>query len=157
MRKAADRHDAGDNGNVDACRFTFVDEAIVRIGIVEILRDRRIRTCVNLALECREIFLRTFRLRMDFRIGGNLNYEVPAEFLANEVDKLIRKAKFARRSKPGREVTAQGNEMTYAVVFITLQPLPDVFARRCHARNMRRGRMTHGANVEHRAERALTR
>src|SRR6185295_10830195 len=41
LGKVADRHDAGDDRQSDARRLAGVDEAVVGVGVVEILRDRR--------------------------------------------------------------------------------------------------------------------
>ena len=69
LREAADRHDARHDRNVDPGVRGGVDEMPVRIGIEEVLRDRRVRAGVDLALERGQVLVRRARLRMDFRVA----------------------------------------------------------------------------------------
>ena len=71
----------GTIGHVEAHRFAFVDEIEIRVGVEEILRDRRIRAGFDLALECGQVLLRAPRLRMVFGISRDFDEEVAAEFL----------------------------------------------------------------------------
>jgi len=71
----------------------------VRVGVVKVLRDRRISAGFGLALEREQILLRAARLGMVFGIGGDLDVKRAAEFLADERDQLVGVTKLARRRR----------------------------------------------------------
>ena len=90
----------------------FVDKVEVGIGIVEILRNRRIGTCLDLANKIREIVTREAGLRMPFGISGNFDFKMLPGFTPNELYKFVGITKFASLGGAGRQIAAQRHNST---------------------------------------------
>ena len=93
-----------------------VDEAEVRVGVVEVLRDRGIRAGVDLALEVVEVLAAALR-----DCGWYSGYAATSMWnqspvsLADERDELVRVAELARVDASRRQVAAQRDEVPDAV------------------------------------------
>ena len=87
-----DRHDARRNRNIDTAGVTVVDEAKIRIDVVEILGDRTIGTRLDLFTEMPQFRLGTARFRMQLRVTRNLDVKAVARVRpheAHQVDGMI--------------------------------------------------------------------
>src|SRR5205085_12618988 len=84
FRKAANGHDAGYHRHRDTHFLALRDEVEIAVGIIEILRDRRICAGVDLAFKTVENVFGASRLRMIFRIRGDLDKKVISEFPADK-------------------------------------------------------------------------
>src|SRR6185437_2102942 len=118
LREASDRHDAGHDRHVQAAARARIDEMPVRVGVEEVLRDRRVGAGVDLALETREIVVGIARLRVIFGVCRDVDVEPVAGFIADEADELVRIAEIADVDGAGRHVAAQRDEMADAVLAI---------------------------------------
>ena len=157
LRCARDRHDARHDRDAHAHRVAVVDEPEVRVRVEEVLRDRRVRAGVDLALEVREVGLRRAGLRVHLGVGGHVDVEPVAGHLADERDQLVRMAELAGVERSRRHVAAQRDEMADAVRAVLREDLREVRARRADARDVRGRGHALGADLEHRLERAFAR
>ena len=78
----------GTIGIVHAELARVVDEAEIRIGVVEILGDRAIGAGIDLGLEVAQVGQRVVGLRMAFRIAADFDVEEAVVFLADELDQV---------------------------------------------------------------------
>ena len=155
LGEIADRHDARHDGNANPGGGTFVDKTKVGIGIVEILRDGRIRARVYLAFKVLQFVGCVARLRVVFRIARDLDVEPIARCFADERHELVCVSEFAARSQPGRHVTTQSDDMANAVFAITRKRRGNLCLARRNAGYMR-GRVVAGtADFQHGIQRAL--
>jgi len=149
LHVVADGHDAGDDGNGDAQGARVFDEIEVGIGVEEVLRDRCIRAGVNLALEVGQILRVGARLRVNFRIGGDLDLEPVAGFAADEVHQFVGVVESAGVHATRRQIATQRNQMTDALAFVFGEDLADVLLGRADARQVRRGLAAIGLDFAH--------
>src|SRR5439155_15741477 len=157
LREVPDRHDSRDDGQVDVECFAVVDETQIGIDVVEILRDRRVRARVELALEIPQVLMRAARLGMELRIAGDFDVEVIAGSLADESYQLARVAELTRAGGAGRQVPAQGDDVADAFRLVQLEGRGDVGARCADAGDMRRRAVSGGLDFEDGLQRAVPR
>ena len=70
----------GHDRHVDAELARVVDEAEIRVGVVEVLRDRAVGAGIDLGLEVAQVGERVVGLRMHFRIAADFDVEPVAVF-----------------------------------------------------------------------------
>src|SRR5438132_10131162 len=157
LREIVDRHDARDDRDVDAHRLDLLHEIEIRVGIVEVLRDRGVRPRIDLGLECREALLRPARPRMVFRIARDLDVEPVARLLADETHQVRGVAEFPGHRESRGHVAAQRDDVADVVRAVLRDHLAQALARRGDAREVRRGGASRLADLEHGGERALAR
>ena len=157
LREIADRHDARHDRDGEACRLALVDEPEVRIRVVEVLRHRRVRARIDLALEVLHFVGGVARLRVVLGVAGDLDVEPVARRLADERHELVRVPQLARHRHARRQVAAQGDDVADAVVLVVREDVGDLGLRGRDARQVRRGLVAGGEDLEHCIERALLR
>ena len=148
----------GTIGTRDSRRAARIDEVPVRIGIVEILRDRRIGSRIDLALERDEVLLRRARLRVAFGVGGDVDVEPVARLAADERARArSRSGNRPRRTSRTADRRAARPRGVSRATCTCASTSRDRRARAADARNVRRRRHPFGAELEHRGERAFAR
>ena len=124
--------------HADARGAASIDEMPIGVGIVEVLRDRRVGAGLDLALEIGEVVFRTARLRMIFGIGRDVDVEPVAGFLADEPDEVAREAEIPRIARARRVIAPQRHDVPDAVRLVFGEHVADGFARTAHAGDVRR-------------------
>src|SRR5438874_7150715 len=157
LGKAQDRHDSRHDRRLDPGGDRLVDEVIVAVGVEEILGDRRVGAGVDLALEVGEILARISGLRMIFRVRRDFDVEPVARRRADEFDQFVRIAQFADVGRSRRQVTAQRDQMSDAVLAIRRERCPYALAGRTDARDMRRRALPRRLDLQHGRERTVAR
>ena len=149
LHVVADRHDAGNDGDADAERARVFDEVEVGVGVEEILRDRGVGAGVDLALEVGQILGAGTRLRVDFGIGGDFDFEPVAGFLADEGHQFVGVVELAGVHGARGQVAAQRDQMADALAFVCVEDVADALFGRADARQVRRGFRAGGLDLAH--------
>jgi len=105
-----DRHDARHHRYVQPESAHVVDKPSVRRGAEKVLRDRRIGSRAHFVGEMPQILLRTARLWVHFRVGGDLDVEMPAGFGADEFDQIAGIVELAADAVAGGQIAAQRHQ-----------------------------------------------
>src|SRR5690606_4891085 len=140
----------------EAQRLALVDEAEVRVRVVEVLRDAGIRARVDLALELTHVVLGAARPWMDLGVVRDLHAKVIAGLRADQLDQLVGVAELAGRRRPPRgDVPAERDQPAHAERPVGLQLFDQRGARGADAGQMRRHREAPLQELPHRLVRAL--
>src|SRR5438445_11524313 len=134
LRILRDRHDARRDRHADAELARVVDEAEIRIGVEEVLRDRTIRAGVDLALEVGQIAHRIAGLRMHFGIAGDIDMKLAVAFPADEFDLIPRVAEVSIARHARTTVAEQLDDAFATHGLVLIEQLGDLRARTAHAR-----------------------
>jgi len=95
LGEADDGHDAGNDRHLGAGLSGGIDKVEIGVGVVEILRDRRVGAGLDLAYEGVEVVLRAAGLGVPFRVGCYFDAEPVAGFGADEFDQFVGVAELA--------------------------------------------------------------
>src|SRR5687767_10944924 len=139
LREIRDRHDARHDRRGDPRAPRVVDEAEIRVGVEEVLRDRAVRAGVELALEVLEVAREAVGLRVHLGIARDLDVEPVAGFLADESDEVARIAELAHRRHARGHVAAQRDDAPAAEREVALEQRANLVGAPAHARDVRRG------------------
>src|SRR5690606_18988377 len=116
LRHVGDRHDAGDDGHVDAPSASLLNEGKIRISVEEQLRNQEVGASVDLELQRIQILLEARRFRMRLGIAGTGNAKLVV--LAGEGHEFARMSKTAHGGLEAcrslRRITAQGDDVVDA-------------------------------------------
>ena len=137
LAEVGDRHDAGNDRRLDTERARIVDEAEIRVGVVEVLGDRAVRAGLDLGLEIAQVGQRIACLRVGFRVGRDLDLEVPAVFGADQRHQLAGVAQVAAADHARGRVAAQRDDAVAAERAIELEQRADLLAVAAHAGDVR--------------------
>ena len=106
LAEVVDRHDARHDRYAHSASFCLVHETEIGIGIEEILSDRRVGSCLDLACKSIQIGLRTTGLRVVLRIGRHLDMEMIAVGIADKRNQLVGIAELADFAHAGAQACA---------------------------------------------------
>ena len=140
------RQDPGDNLALDAFGRAPVAEAEEGLDVKEELGDGLVGARIELCLEVVEIRLGRDGLRMDLRIGSDIDLKV--RYLLQELHEINR----VHLGLHGRirEISAERNDIPDAVVPVVLGDFPELVLRRAYAGEVRvRGDAGLGLDVLH--------
>ena len=129
----------------------------IGVGIVEVLRDGRIRAGIDLALEIQQVLARTFRLRMPFGIGRHLDAKAVTGFGADERHQFVGIAKLAGVIHARWQIAAQRDDAFDATLAEGGQHVAHALLRRADAGQVRGGGVAGGGDFHHRGQRAIAR
>ena len=133
LGKARDRHHTRNDRHLNAECCRIIDKIIIAAGAEEVLRDRRARAGVDLALEAREVVCGTPRLRVILGVTGDIDVKRVGAHASDELDQFARVAKIPRVDTAGRQVAAQRDQVADAVLAVGRQRLTDALAGRSDA------------------------
>ena len=137
LGEIGDRHDAGHDRSVHAQCPRIVDEAEIRVGVVEVLGNRAVGTGIELGLEAAQVGQRVFCLRMGFRVGGHFDVEMSAVFGADEGHQLVGVTQVAAACHARRQVAAQCHDAVASQCAVLAQQGADFLAAAAHAGQVR--------------------
>ena len=102
----------------------LVNKAEVGVRIKEVLCDRAVRSRIDLVHKVTQIVPETRGLRMHFGIGSHFYVKVLSIVLANKSHQIAGITQFTRVAPHTRgQVTAQGNNTSYALVAVVIKYL----------------------------------
>ena len=146
LGEVGDRHDAGQDGDVDAPGRAAIDEAKVGIRVIEILGDGTVGASLDLALEVGQVLIGIGGLGMDLGVGRHLDAEMVAGLLTDEGDQFVGVAEVPSGAQPhaGGQVAAQGHQAADALTLVTAQDGLDLGPGGADAGQVRGGRDASG-------------